>query len=146
MNIVELNIATVANVTDLALKLWPENDWNELHDEFDNLLISKKDKVYLAAIEDEVVGFIHMSLRVDYVEGSTTSPVGYIEAIYVEEKYRGKGISRRLIETGVQWVKAMGCSQVASDTELHNTDSQAFHKRIGFKEAGIIVTFIKDID
>ncbi|MCT2196262.1 hypothetical protein M3G15_14050 [Paenibacillus sp. p3-SID1389] len=40
----------------------------------------------------------------------------------------------------------MGCKEIGSDTEQDNRGSQAFHQRIGFREAGRIVAFIKAID
>lgn len=133
-------------VTNLALKLWPDNTREKLMEEFENLLNSKKDIVYLGIVEGNYVGFIHLSIRSDYVEGSNSSPVGYVEGIYVDEEYRNKGISRKLVEAGEYWLKSLGCSQIASDTELENIGSQEFHKRIGFREANRIVSFIKDLN
>lgn len=134
------------DVTRLGLKLWPDHDWSELREEFEDLLQSDHDAIYIALAENQVVGFLHMSLRTDYVEGSTTSPVGYVEGIFVEEEYRNRGIAKRLVQAGEQWVKTMGCKEVASDTELHNQASQAFHKKIGFTEAARIVAFIKRLE
>lgn len=146
MLIVELTDETLDEVTRLALELWPEHAWSHLRAEFAELLESKKDKVFFAVVDGSYVGFIHVSLRFDYVEGSYTSPVGYIEGIYVDEPHRHQGISRRLVEAGERWAKAQGCKEMASDTEIDNLASQAFHERIGFREAGRIVAYIKDIE
>jgi len=145
MKIVKADSSNLNELTELALKLWPDNEQEHLRAEFEELLDSERDILYLAIVESGFVGFIHMSLRVDYVEGSNSSPVGYIEGIYVEENYRNRGISKRLVEDGEQWSKSLGCHQIASDTQLDNVISQEFHKKIGFKEAGRIVAFIKDI-
>src|SRR5690606_8697652 len=110
------------------------------------MLESEKDTLFLAVSEGNYIGFAHISIRNDYVEGSSTSPVGYVEAIYVDEGYRFRGISKRLVEAGEQWAKSKGCKELASDTELSNLDSQEFHKKIGFREAGRIVSFIKYIE
>jgi len=140
------NKSNLDKLATLALKLWPDNDGVILRSEFEELLQSNNDMVYLAVVEGEYIGFIHMSLRFDYVEGSNSSPVGYIEGIYIEEDHRNKGISRRLVEAGEEWTKSLGCKEIASDTQLHNHASQKFHKKIGFKEVGRIVAFIKDIE
>ncbi|MCM3633614.1 aminoglycoside 6'-N-acetyltransferase [Paenibacillus camelliae] len=145
MIIEKANKKNLDEVTSLAIKLWPENIWSALRAEFEKQLDSKKDVVYLAITEGRYVGFIHMSLRYDYVEGSSTSPVGYIEGIYVDENYRNKGISKMLVEAGEIWSKSLGCTEIASDTELHNVGSQQFHERMGFKEVAKIVAFIKTI-
>jgi len=146
MKIEAFNKETLDEVTNLALKLWPDNDWDELQAEFAALLESKRDTVYLAVVDGAYIGFIQMSLRHDYVEGSQTSPVGYIEGIYVDEDHRHKGISRQLVEAGESWSRSQGCREMASDTELENLASQAFHERIGFREAGRIVAYIKEIE
>lgn len=146
VNIQPLTKETVDQVTDLALKLWPVSDWNELRQEFLEFLNSPKDIVYVAVMDGAVVGFIHMSLRSDYVEGSQSSPVGYVEGIYVEEPYRRKGISRKLVKAGEEWSRSKGCREIGSDAELHNQVSQEFHKQIGFREANRIVSFIKNIE
>lgn len=146
MIIEKANQTNLDEVCNFAMKLWPDNNWSELRSEFEELLNSNKDIVYVAVVQGDNVGFIHMSLRADYVEGSRSSPVGYIEGIYVDENYRNKGISRKLVEAGERWAKSLGCSEMASDAELSNVASQQFHKKIGFKEAGRIVAFIKDIE
>ncbi|CAH0121106.1 Aminoglycoside N(6')-acetyltransferase type 1 [Paenibacillus sp. CECT 9249] len=145
MFIVKADISTLDELTTLALKLWPDHSRDDIRSEFEELLESEKDIFYLAFVEGVYVGFIHMSLRHDYVEGSHSSPVGYVEGIYVDDKYRRKGISKKLVEAGEQWSKSLGCSQMASDTQLDNDGSQQFHKKIGFREAGRIVAFIKDL-
>lgn len=145
MIIEKANKSNFDKAAALALKLWPDNDGIVLKNEFEQLLQSNNDIVYLAVVDGEYIGFIHMSLRFDYVEGSHSSPVGYIEGIYVEKEQRYKGISKNLVEAGEQWSRSLGCNEIASDTQLDNDASQEFHKKIGFKEAGRIVAFIKDI-
>jgi len=145
VNIVRANSSNIGEAARLALKLWPENSLDHLRVEFEELLASEKDAVFLAAIEGTYAGFIHMSLRSDFVEGSRSRPVGYIEGIYVDEPYRNRGIARELAEAGEQWAKSLGCKEVASDAALDNVESQEFHKKLGFREAGRIVAFIKEI-
>lgn len=146
MRIEQANQINLDAVTHFALKLWPEHEWAELRSEFEELLTSEKDKVCLAAMDDRYIGFLHMSLRFDYVEGSSSSPVGYVEGIYVDENYRNQGVSRKLVEAGEVWAKSKGCKELGSDTGWDNQVSQAFHQKIGFKEAGRIVAFIKEIE
>lgn len=145
MIIEKVNQSNLDKVATLALKLWPDNDGITLRNEFEDLLQSDNDIVYLAVVDGKYIGFIHMSLRFNYVEGSNSSPVGYIEGIYVEVDHRNKGISMSLVGAGAEWSKSLGCKEIASDTQLDNHASQEFHKKIGFKEASRIVAFIKDI-
>lgn len=146
IQIEQLNEWSVDQVAKMSVKLWPDNDFQEMREEFQQLISSAKDIVYAALADGRYIGFIHMSLRTDYVEGSQSSPVGYIEAIYVEETFRKQGVSRRLVEAGERWAASLGCSEIGSDTELSNVASQQFHQKLGFAEANRIVSFIKPID
>ncbi|WP_046213542.1 aminoglycoside 6'-N-acetyltransferase [Paenibacillus wulumuqiensis] len=146
MIIVKAGQSHLNEVTSLAMQLWPDNVETELSADFEETLESPKDIVYVAIVEGMSVGFIHMSLRHDYVEGSDYSPVGYVEGIYVDPAFRHRGISTRLLAAGEEWSRSLGCSQIASDTELDNQGSQEFHKKLGFQEANRIVAFIKDLD
>lgn len=145
MIIEKANQTNLDDVTRLAMMLWPDHLFSDLRIEFEEMLESEKDIVFLAVVAGNPVGFIHMSLRVDYVEGATSSPVGYVEGIYVEELHRKKGISKRLVQEGERWARSLGCKEIASDTSFDNYGSQEFHKKIGFREAGRIVAFIKEL-
>jgi len=145
MMIRKATVTDLEEVTNLALKLWPDNNRDSLRSELQDLIESEKDVIYISLVDNCCVGFIQVSIRYDYVEGSNSSPVGYIEGIFIEENHRNKGISKELVRQGEEWSKSLGCSEIASDTELNNLASQEFHKRIGFKEAGRIVAFIKEI-
>lgn len=124
MRIEKANQTHLDAITHLALKLWPDHEWAELRSEFEELLASQKDRLYLAAANGTYVGFVHMSLRYDYVEGSSSSPVGYVEGIYVDETHRNQGVSRKLVEAGGAWAKSLGCKEIGSDTGSDNHASQ----------------------
>ena len=96
---------------------------------------------YVYFIDEEIAGFISLSLRNDYVEGTESNPVGYIEGIYIKNEYRNRGIARELIEFAKEWSKDRGCREMASDCLLDNLDSLAFHTSVGFKEANRIICF-----
>ena len=96
-------------------------------------------------MEGHAAGFAQCQLRHDYVEGTETSPVGYLEGIYVREADRGKGIARKLLSACEDWAREQGCTEFASDCELTNTESQEFHRAVGFEEANRIVAFVRRI-
>ena len=84
-------------------------------------------------------------LRHDYVEGTDTSPVGYLEGIYVMEGYRDRGIASALLRACESWAKSNGCVEFASDCQLDNVQSLRFHLKVGFEEAGRIICFTKKL-
>ena len=131
---------------EMGLLLWPKHSKAKLKKEFDVILKSKIEETFLCKDEEgNYIGFINLSLRYEHVPGAKSSPVGYVEGIFVREQYRKMGIAKKLIDAGEEWAKSKGCKEMGSDTELHNKTSQAFHKKLGFKEDDILVHFIKKI-
>jgi len=90
---------------------------------------------------NEPAAFLSLSLRSDYVEGTNSSPVGYIEGLYVKPEFRRKGIAEKLVDHAKDWSKQYGCEELASDCTIDNEGSQAFHKDAGFTEANRIVCY-----
>lgn len=85
-----------------------------------------------------------MALR-DWAEGTTSTPVGYIEGIYVKPQYRKRRIGRSLVKAGEEWSRKKGCREMASDAVIDNLSSQEFHRAIGFSEVSSFVCFRKSI-
>lgn len=132
-------------LADLALLLWEDNDLGSLRDEFVGMLQSEDAACFLAYEAGVPVGFAQCQLRHDYVEGSQTSPVGYLEGIFVQPEFRHRGLAKQLLGACERWAKEKGCLEFASDCELGNDASLNFHHSMGFIEANRIVCFIKTL-
>lgn len=143
--IVKAEKKDAATVAALALKLWPSHRMEELKPEFAELLVNPEAAVFLKLEDGIPVGFAQCQLRHDYVEGTGSSPVGYLEGIYVAPAFRRKGIAGELLAACEHWARDMGCTEFASDCELTNSESLLFHKKLGFKEANRIICFTKTL-
>lgn len=129
-------------LAELALLLWPGHIRDALEAELRDILAGESG-CFLLLAGDRPAGFAQCQLRRDYVEGTATSPVGYLEGIYVRPEYRRQGWARRLLEAGQDWARSLGCREFASDCSLDNTGSIAFHEKTGFAIANRIVCFQK---
>ena len=142
-------IQDAVTLARLAMKMWPYHTEEELAKDFQEILASERSAIFLMETEKEsvprAIGFAQCQLRYDYVEGTETSPVGYLEGIFVAEEYRRQGYAAKLLDACEQWAKDQGCTEFASDCELENTRSLAFHLRCGFQEANRIICFTKKI-
>ena len=141
----QADMRDVDTLTDLTLELWPDHSRQEMKTELQRQLSVERAVYFLAVEEEKTAGFAQCQLRHDYVEGTESSPVGYLEGIYIREDWRKKGLARQLLETCEQWAKAQGCSEFASDCELSNLQSLEFHLKAGFTEANRIICFTKKL-
>ena len=132
-------------VTNLALQLWPEHDFGQLRQEMGEILSQPDAAFFLACDGETPVGFAQCQLRRDYVEGTESSPVGYLEGVFVAEEYRHQGVARKLLAACENWAKEQGCTEFASDCELSNAESLRFHLSVGFLEANRIICFTKKL-
>ena len=119
---------------------------HEFHQQEMEIYYRDRDKICLLACTEEgtVCGMMELSLR-SVVDGCLSSPVGYIEGIYVEPACRGQGIGRLLMQRAQAWCLAQGCREMATDAELDNEAAQRFHRHMGFEETYRIVEFRKPL-
>ena len=132
-------------VASLAVLLWPEHSVQDLIDEFSSTIFQEDTQFFLKYHHDTPVGFAQCQLRHDYVEGTETSPVGYLEGIFVKEVYQHNGYARELLSECEKWATEKGCKEFASDCEINNDSSFAFHMALGFEEANRIICFTKKL-
>lgn len=138
-------IKDLSILAELACQLWPDHTVEEMRTEFAETLTKPDAAFFLAYADETAVGFAQCQLRHDYVEGTDSSPVGYLEGIYVADGYRQQGFARELLAACESWAKTKGCTEFASDCELENTQSLQFHLNVGFEEANRIICFTKKL-
>lgn len=143
-----IKTATLADckaLAEMAVQMWNESSVDELEADFSEVINSGNSVCFIKYSDNLPIGFALCSLRNDYVEGTSSSPVGYLEGVFVKEEYRNKGYGKELVSACEKWAKDMGCSEFASDCEMTNTDSLKFHLSMGFTEENRIICFRKDI-
>ncbi len=123
--------------------LWPDAPLEYLNFDLDDLLADSDAGIFVASDSaGRLIAFIEASLR-EYGEGCETSPVGYIEAWYVDPHVRRQKLGRELVHVAEQWAREKGCTEMASDTWLENDVSITAHLKLGYWEAERLVHFVK---
>ncbi len=125
--------------------LWPEGDAAEHAAEIMDLLAKPDQRLNLIARDRDgtTLGFAEVSVRHDYVNGCITSPVAFLEGIYVLPAARRSGVGRALVAAVEQWAKDKGYSELASDALIENGQSQMMHAALDFEETERVVYFRK---
>ena len=133
--------ADVDALAELRFALWPDEPLARRRAEAEvNLARTDGALGTLVAIDGgEAIGFAEVSLRRDYVNGCETSPVAFLEGIYVRPGQRRQGVARELVAAAEQWGRERGCGEFASDALLDNHASHRFHAAAGFEETERVV-------
>jgi len=127
--------------------LWPEVPEEEHRRNIADILSRSQTHIaFLARSENgAAIGFAEASVRVDYVNGCDTSPVAFLEGIYVMASHRQQGIARSLCTAIERWGRDHNCLEFASDSEIENTDAHKMHEALGFEEMERVVYFHKKL-
>lgn len=132
-------------LAELAIQMWSNHTVSELNTDFAEIVKSNDAVCFIKYVDDIPVGFAQCQLRHDYVEGTHSSPVGYLEGIFIVPEHQHKGYAKELLHECELWAKGKGCTEFASDCELDNTYSFNFHMAMGFEEANRVICFRKEL-
>ncbi len=130
-------------IVRMRRSLWPDSTAAEVDE-----LLAPGTRAYVVLVAERLgsdgkgglCGFAEVGTR-PYAEGCESSPVAYLEGIWVDADARRVGVGAALVREADGWARAQGLTELASDTDLANTTSQAFHQAMGFEEAERLVAY-----
>ena len=128
-------------------ELWPADGGGhhyEVEQYFAASLLNPVEVLLAFTVTGEAVGFVELSIR-NIVDSCTSGRVAYLEGWFVKADERGKGIGSALVQAAEEWGRRLGCTELASDTEISNELSAAMHKALGFEETDRVIQFRKDL-
>lgn len=99
------------------------------------LLENPNSHCWVAEITEKLVGFVVCWLIVDEV---------HIATIAVHPKYRGKGISQKLIITGLSELISKGARMATLEVRAGNKVAQLLYRYFGFDEVGFRKDYYQD--
>lgn len=129
----------------LRAQLWPDGSIAEHRaDATETYDGSRTAAAFLARDEDgAAIGFSEVTLRHDYVNGCDTSPVAFLEGLYVRPTHRRRGVAQALCDAVQTWGRDNDCTELGSDALLENALGQALHTALGFEERERVVFYRK---
>lgn len=93
---------------------------------------------------NQILGLVELSSR-NIADGCLSSPVAYLEGLYLKREYRGRGLGKETMKVILNWCKEKGYTELATDSELLNLNAQKFFKALGFKETCRVVEFCIEV-
>jgi aminoglycoside 6'-N-acetyltransferase I len=126
--------------------LWPDVPDAAHHGEMASIVAQpERYAAFLIDVDGRTVAFAEASLRHEYVNGTSSSPVAFLEGLSVAPDVWRRGHARRLVEAVAAWGRALGCRELASDAHLDNTAGILAHRAVGFEETERVVFFRKPL-
>ncbi|WP_134684837.1 GNAT family N-acetyltransferase [Brevibacillus migulae] len=98
----------------------------------------EKGGYYLAAIDDgNVAGWVLLGPSKD---SFTDAMLGFIYELYVCADYRGRGISRQLMQSGIEQLKQAGYEEIRLNVFIENDAAIHLYRQLGFTERNITMS------
>ena len=102
---------------------------------FENLI--KNEEIYIAKVDKEIVGYIIFNIKEKENPSMRYRKQLNIDAICVDEKYRGKGIGTKILESIKEIAKTKGCTDLYLTVNQENENAIKVYEKFGFKVKNI---------
>lgn len=123
----QLNSYSGLDKLDLQVKEEPGKTY------YDKFLRGQKKWMYVAESDAKISGFILFNIEKREIYFKIKK-IGYIDLVYVDNKKRGKGISKMLLEKAKDILKEEGIKYVKLSVHSDNFTARKAWKKQGFKE------------
>ncbi|MCI9192306.1 GNAT family N-acetyltransferase [Acutalibacter muris] len=97
--------------------------------QLEKLLDSGRDKLLVAEIDGQVVGYLHL---VDY-ELLYAGPLKNVMGIAVDPEHRRMGIGKALLEAGEKWARESGAEGIRLVSGESRVGAHAFYRALGYE-------------
>ncbi|VVB74631.1 Mycothiol acetyltransferase [uncultured archaeon] len=87
----------------------------------------------LAEIDGEVAGFINFQIR-DRPKIYTVKKIGYVNDLFVAQKYRKKSVGKSLMNEATKLFKSKGIKHICLNVLSGNKSASGFYEKHGFTE------------
>lgn len=126
----EAQAIDITAITDLSIQLGYKISIEQTEEYLRRIQHNSADIVYVAVINNNVVGWIQLFNTTRLESGSFCEIVGLV----VDEQFRGQGIGNRLIEEGKTWAISRNITKLRVRCNTKRLDTHKFYRNIGFSE------------
>jgi aminoglycoside 6'-N-acetyltransferase I len=95
---------------------------------------------FITDVDGEIIGLVEVSIR-KIVDGCLTSPVPYLEGLFIMPGHRALGLGTVVMGMLLDWAADQGYEEFATDAELENTRAQNFYEKLAFEEVDRVVVY-----
>ena len=135
MEIRKISRKDLDTLMDLYVQLSPINEGlpaqkrDEIWEQIQN-----DDKItYLGAYEnDQLIATCFLTIIPNF--SNQGRPIGFIENVVTDEKWRGKGVGSQLLKKAIELAKEQNCYKVFLESGITRTGAHDFYRSLGFDD------------
>lgn len=128
-------------VYSLFEQLWPNKKLNkaEMNKVYSRGVQSDKDELLCAVLDGKVIGFCSYAILNNFWQEGYVS---YVNAMVIDEKYRGEGYGSKMIQEVIDLSKKQGMKMVELDSGFHREKAHEFYIKLGFDKRAFTFSYI----
>ena len=129
------------SVYALLEQLWPNKKLNkaEMNNVFCRAVLSATDELLCAVLDGKVVGFCSYAIVNNFWQEGYIS---YVNAMVIDEKYRGEGYGSKMIQEVIAKSKKQGMKMVELDSGFHREKAHEFYIKLGFDKRAYTFSYV----
>jgi GNAT superfamily N-acetyltransferase len=123
----------------LLKQLWRYKTFNKakMRKIFAKGLDYKHQEYAIARYDTKIIGFAALTIKNSlWDEGNLC----YIDVIVVDQKYRRKGVGKKLLDAITKIAHKSLCKRIELDTAFFRKDAHKFYKALGFKDCNLLLS------
>ena len=118
-----MHVAWRPDIYEMTEEMYPEDRF---------LTAIKERQLYVAKLDNRVVGYLLVKIRSYDWSGMVKRKVMLIDELCVEESCRGQGIGKEMMADAHALARAFGCTDLQLGVYPQNDGAVAFYQKCGF--------------
>jgi len=110
----------------------PFSKYKDLEKEVARSLKNKNTIVFLAKLDKKIIGYCAGGIEKAPNYALTTNKIGYVDTIIIDDKCRGKGVGKKILNKLMKWFEGKKIKNIELEVNAHNKLGIDFWKSNNF--------------
>ena len=108
------------------------DDNTKINNYYENFLKSDNSKLFIAKDNDNIMGYIFIKIT-NPKQNAELYKESIIDALYVKEEYRNKGVATTLIKKAIEYSKQKDAKRISINVISNNEVALKLYYKLGFE-------------
>ena len=109
------------------------NDKMIIDNYYENIYYKNDNKLFITVDNNNILGYIFIKISNPTKEAQIYKEA-FIDALYVDEEYRNKGVATKLIDKAKEYSKEIGAKKISINVICDNEIACKLYYKLGFKD------------